>query len=57
MLDPVVEEFRAIRKAHAEQFEYDPKRICADFRRKQMKYKDRLVSLEPKKVTKREEAG
>ena len=54
MKDPVVEQFRAVRQAHAERFEHNPTKICADFRQKQLKYKDRLVSLSPKRVKEKE---
>ncbi len=54
MNDPIVEQFRAVRQAHAERFEFNPARICADFRQKQIKYKDRLISLSPKRVKEKE---
>jgi len=42
--DPIVEEIRRHRAAHAAQFNHDLTAICADFRQKQRQYRDRVVS-------------
>ena len=36
--DPIVEEVRKIREAHAKKFNYDLKRICKDLKEKEKKY-------------------
>lgn len=46
--DPIVEEVRKIREAHAKKFNYDLKRICKDLKEKEKKYGNRVVSLPPK---------
>lgn len=48
--DPIVEEVRAVRNAHAEKFNYDLKSIAADLKRQQIKGKRKVVTLSPKKV-------
>lgn len=50
MDDYIVDEIRKIRDEHAKKFDYNISAICADFRQKQEKYKDKLVSLKPKKI-------
>jgi hypothetical protein len=47
--DPIVEEVREIRNAHAKKFNYDLKAIAADLRKQQQAGKHRVVSLPPKK--------
>jgi hypothetical protein len=49
MKDPIVEEIRRIRDEHAKKFNYDLKAICADIRKQQAQYGDRVVRLTPKK--------
>jgi hypothetical protein len=46
--DPIVEEVRKIREAHAKKFNYDLKRICKDLKEKEKNYGNRVVSLPPK---------
>ena len=46
--DPIVEEVRAVRNAHAEKFNYDLKAIAADFKKQQKKSKRQVVSLPSK---------
>jgi hypothetical protein len=50
--DPIVEEVRKIREAHASKFNYDLKRICQDLKEKEKKYGNRVVSLPPKYLLK-----
>ncbi len=54
MKDPIVEEVRKHRDAHARKFNYDLDAICADLMAKQEKSGHRLVRLEPRPVTNRE---
>ena len=51
--DPIVDEIRRIRDAHAERFGYDLKAICADFRMKQKESGHQVVSFPPKRVERR----
>jgi hypothetical protein len=46
--DPIVEEVRAVRNAHAENFNYDLKAIAADLKKHQKKSKRQVVSLPSK---------
>jgi hypothetical protein len=46
--DPIVEEVRKFREAHARKFNYDLKRICKDLKEKEKNYGNRVVSLPPK---------
>ena len=46
--DPIVEEVRKFREAHARKFNYDLKKICQDLKEKEKKYGNRVVSLLPK---------
>jgi hypothetical protein len=46
--DPIVEEVRAVRNAHAEKFNYDLKAIAADLKKQQKKSKRQVVSLPSK---------
>ncbi len=48
--DPIVEEVRAARNAHAEKFNYDLKSIAADLKKQQINGKRKVVTLSPKKV-------
>ncbi len=54
--DPIVEEVRKYREAHAKKFNYDLKRICQDLKEKEKKYPNRLVSLPPKYYSKQSDA-
>ncbi|MCJ7434852.1 MAG: hypothetical protein MUO77_15325 [Anaerolineales bacterium] len=47
--DPIVEEVRAVRNAHAQKFNYDLKAIAADLKKQQKKSKRQVVSLPSKK--------
>jgi len=46
--DPIVEEVRAARNAHAQKFNYDLKAIAADLKEQQKKSKRQVVSLPSK---------
>ncbi len=46
--DPIVEEVRQHREAHASKFNYDLKKICKDLKEKEKNFGDRVVSLPPK---------
>jgi len=46
--DPIVEEVRKIRDAHAASFGYDLHAICEDLRKKEKSCAHRVVSLPPK---------
>ena len=50
MKDPIVEEVRKIRDAHAAKFNHDLKAICEDFREKQIALKRPVVSFPPKPI-------
>ena len=47
--DPIVEEIRDIREAHAAKFNYDLKAICADLKKKEKDYGYPVVSLPVKR--------
>jgi hypothetical protein len=47
--DPIVEELRNIRKAHAAKFNYDLKAICVDMKKKEKECGHPLVSLPAKR--------
>jgi len=49
--DPIVEEVRAVRSAHAKKFNYDLKSIAADLKKQQKRGNRKVVSLPPKKVS------
>ena len=49
-LDPVVEEVRQIRQAHARRFGYDPEAIFADLKRLQNESTYEVVSFPPRRV-------
>ena len=46
--DPIVEEVRASREAHAKKFNYDISKICADLKEKEKTYGHKVVSRSPK---------
>ena len=46
--DPIVEEIRKGRLAHAERFNFDISEIAADYRKLEEKHKDRILSGKPK---------
>ena len=47
--DPIVEEIRDIRKAHAAKFNYDLKAICVDMKKKEKECGHPVVSLPAKR--------
>ena len=47
--DPIVEEIRGIRKAHAAKLNYDLKAICVDMKKKEKKCGHPVVSLPAKR--------
>jgi hypothetical protein len=51
--DPIIEEIRQYRREHAEQFGFNVEKIAEDLRKKQEKYKDRIVSYNPKLLLKK----
>ena len=53
MTDPIVEEVRRHRDAHARQFNYDLKAICTDLKRRQEQSSHRVVRLSPKPASRR----
>jgi hypothetical protein len=52
MKDPIVEEVRKIRDAHAAKFNFDLHAICEDLRKKEESCGRPVVSLPPKPVRK-----
>jgi len=55
--DPIVEEVRAIREAHAAKFDYDLKRIFADLKEQERTSGREYVSLPAKRPAKRVARG
>ena len=49
--DPIVDGVRDVREKLAARHGYDIRRIMADARKRQLKYQDRLVSLEKQDAT------
>lgn len=50
MKDPIVEEVRAVRHAHAAKFNFDLHAICEDLRKKERKCGHPLAAFPPKPV-------
>ena len=50
MKDPIVEEIRGFRDAHARKFNYDLDAICKDFKSHQLNCGHQLVRLKPKMI-------
>ena len=48
--DPIVDEIRAIRKAHAAKFNNDLNAICADLKKQEKNSGHPVVSLPPKRL-------
>ncbi len=48
--DPIVEEVRAVRDAHAAQFDYDLDAIVLDLREQQKRSGREFISLPPRRV-------
>jgi len=57
MKDPIVEEMRWAREAHAKQFNYDLDAICEDLRKPEKTAGHPMVSLPPKRVAKKKRAS
>jgi len=55
--DPIVEEVRAVREAHAAKFDYDLKRIFADLKEQERKSGREYVSLSAKPPARRAAQG
>ncbi len=55
--DPIVEEIRKGRMAHAEKLDFDISKIAADYRVLEEKYKDRVVSGKPKPAPEMRKTG
>lgn len=53
MKDPIVEEVRRARDAHAKEFNYDLDAICEDLRKREKASAQPTVSLPPKRVEKK----
>ena len=53
MKDPIVEEVRRAREAHAKQFKYDLDAICEDLRKREKTCGHPVVSLAPKPVARK----
>ena len=51
--DEIIEDIRAVRRAHAAAFGFDVARIVADLRQKDAASRDPVVSLSPKPVRQR----
>lgn len=51
MKDPIVEEVRRARDAHAKQFNYDLDAICEDLRKREQASGRPTISLPPKQVS------
>ena len=51
--DPIVDEVRKVREAHAARFKYNLSAICADLKKKEKKSGHPLVSRQPKLRMKR----
>ena len=50
MRDPIVEEIRKIREAHAAKFQFDLQATCEDLRKKEKTCGHAIVSLSPKRI-------
>ena len=53
MKDPIVEEVRKIRDAHAAKFQFDLHAICEDLRKQEKTCGHPVVSLPPKRILKK----
>ncbi len=53
MKDPIVEEIRKIREAHAAKFQFDLHAICKDLQKKEKTCGHTIVSLPPKRILKK----
>lgn len=57
MKDPIVEEVRRAREAHAKQFNYDLDAICEDLRKREKASGHPTVSLAPKRAVRKKETS
>jgi hypothetical protein len=57
MKDPIVEEVRRAREAHAKQFNYDLDAICEDLRKREKASGQPTVSFDPKRVTRKKKTS
>jgi hypothetical protein len=57
MKDPIVEEVRRAREAHAKQFNYDLDAICEDLRKPEKTAGRPTVSLSPKRIAKKKKTS
>ena len=53
MKDPIVEEIRKIREAHAAKFQFDLHAICKDLQKKEKTCGHTIVSLPSKRILKK----
>jgi hypothetical protein len=49
-IDPIVEEVRKVRDAHAKQFNYDLKAIYSDLKQREQDSGRRYISLAPRRL-------
>jgi len=57
MKDPIVEEVRRAREAHAKQFNYDLDAICEDLRKPEKTAGHPTVSFPPKRTAKKKKVS
>lgn len=57
MKDPIVEEVRRAREAHAKRFNYDLDAICEDLRKREKNSGRTTVSLGPKRVARKKKTS
>jgi hypothetical protein len=57
MKDPIVEEVRRAREAHAKQFNYDLDAICEDLRKREKASGHATVSLGPKRLARKKKTS
>ena len=55
--DPIVDEIRNVREAHAERFNYDLEAIYHDLKTQEQKSRQSFVSYPPRRVQHVEKAG
>ena len=55
--DPIVDEIRHVREAHAERFNYDLEAICHDLKTQEQKSRRPFVSYPPRRVQHVEKAS
>lgn len=48
--DPIVEDIRKFREAHAKKFNYDLNAIYQDLKKQEQESKRKIVSLRPKRI-------